>query len=130
MSELGTVAELANRVGGRVIGDGAVGIDTIAAIDDVGPGALTFATDERYLRTALASRAAAVLVAEALVDASATYAKPLLAVASPRIALATLLESLGPQRPRGRVPGSECRRRSIGSDRIGRVPRSARDGRG
>ena len=84
-----------------MVGDPAIRIARIAAIDDVDGTALTFATDERYLRTALESRAAAVLVAAALVDVSIVYAKSLVVVDSPRVALATLLRALEPPRPLG-----------------------------
>ncbi len=101
MTDLGTLAAIAERTGGRVIGDPDVRIGRIAAIDDVDPQTLTFATDERYLRGALASRAAAILVSDALVDASVTYDKPLIAVESPRLALAALLAAVEPPRPLG-----------------------------
>jgi UDP-3-O-[3-hydroxymyristoyl] glucosamine N-acyltransferase len=100
-NDLGTLAAIAERTGGRVIGDPDVRIGRVAAIDDVDPESLTFATDERYLRGALASRAAAILVTETLVDAGATYAKPLIAVASPRLALAALLTAVERPRPVG-----------------------------
>ncbi len=99
--DLGTLAAIAERTGGRVIGDGGVRIARIAAIDDVDATTLTFATDERYFEAALASRAAAVLADATLVDPAAAYAKPIVAVASPRLALATLLTLLEPPRPRG-----------------------------
>jgi len=94
---LGTLAELAARVGGRVVGDGSTVIDRISAIDEAGPGALTFATDDRYLAAALKSGASGVLLDEALVPADAS--KPLIAVPSARAALATLLALLRPPRP-------------------------------
>lgn len=84
-----------------MIGDAGVRIARVAAIDDVDATALTFATDERFLKAALESRAAAVLADAKLVDATQTYAKPIVAVASPRLALATLLAQLEPPRPRG-----------------------------
>ncbi len=99
--ELGTLGAIAERTGGRVIGDAGVRVARIAAIDDVDATALTFATDERFLRAALESRAAAVLADEKLIEAGATYAKPIVAVASPRLALAALLAQLEPPRPRG-----------------------------
>ena len=99
--DLGTLAAIAERTGGRVIGDAAVRIARIAAIDDVDATALTFATDERFLRAALESRAAAILADEKLVDPAVTYAKPIVAVASPRLALATLLRALEAPRPSG-----------------------------
>jgi UDP-3-O-[3-hydroxymyristoyl] glucosamine N-acyltransferase len=100
-ADLGTLAAIAERTGGRVIGDANVRIARIAAVDDVDASALTFATDERFLRTALASRAAAVLADEKLVDPRQSYAKPIVAVASPRLALAQLLAALEAPRPRG-----------------------------
>ncbi len=102
-AELGTLASIAERTGGRVIGDGGVHVVRIAATDDVDATAMTFATDERFFQAALASRAAAVLVAAHLVDPAASYAKPLVAVTSPREALATLLALLEPPRPPGDV---------------------------
>jgi UDP-3-O-[3-hydroxymyristoyl] glucosamine N-acyltransferase len=99
--DLGTLGAIAERTGGRVIGDAGVRIGRIAAIDDVDGTALTFATDERFLRAALASRAAAILADATLVDPARAYAKPIVAVASPRLALATLLAVLEPPRPRG-----------------------------
>ena len=99
--DLGTLGAIAERIGGRVIGDAGVRVGRIAAIDDVDATALTFATDERFLRAALESRAAAVLADEKLVDAGMAYAKPIVAVASPRLALAALLTQLEAPRPRG-----------------------------
>jgi len=94
VTDLGTLASIAERTGGRVVGDGTLRVTRVAAVDDVDATAITFATDERYLRAALASRAAAILVANALIDETATYAKPLVAVESPRLALAALLQSV------------------------------------
>ncbi|MFN2460603.1 MAG: UDP-3-O-(3-hydroxymyristoyl)glucosamine N-acyltransferase [Candidatus Velthaea sp.] len=94
-----TLGELAERTGGRVIGDAGVSIARICAIDEADAGALTFATDERYLRSALASKAAAVLTADALVGAGAAFEKPLIAVPSVRVALADLLAAVAPPRP-------------------------------
>ncbi len=101
-----TLGEYAARVGGTVRGDASVEIAGISAIEDVGAGALTFATDERYLRAALASRAAAVLTEAGLAETVAPAGgeaprKPLLLVPSARAALAALLAALEPPRPRG-----------------------------
>ncbi len=94
-----TLAEYAALVGGTVLGDGETPIERIAAIEDVDDRALTFATDERYLRNALDSKAAAVLTEPALAEAVGTARKPLLLVASARAALAAILASLEPARP-------------------------------
>jgi UDP-3-O-[3-hydroxymyristoyl] glucosamine N-acyltransferase len=95
-----TLAEYAARLEGATVrGDAGVAIERIAALDDVDEGALTFAVDERYLRQALDSRAAAVLTEPALADAAGEARKPLLLVPSARVALAALLASLEPPRP-------------------------------
>jgi UDP-3-O-[3-hydroxymyristoyl] glucosamine N-acyltransferase len=99
--ELGTLASIAERTGGRVIGDASIRVARVAAIDDADATTLTFATDERYLRIALASRAAAILVAGGVVDATVAYEKPLVAVESPRLALAALLRAIEVPRPTG-----------------------------
>ncbi len=98
---LGTLGELALRTGGRVVGDPSVTVERIAAIDDADATALTFAVDEKYFRTALGSRAGAVLADAALVAAGEVYAKPIVAVPSARVALAALLAALEPPRPQG-----------------------------
>ena len=100
MNPLGTLAELAARTGGRVVGDPATVVERIAAVEDADERTLTFAVDERYLRAAAASKAAAILADEALLE-DGTAAKPILAVPSARIALAALLAALEPPRPRG-----------------------------
>ncbi len=96
---LGTLGELAARIGGRVIGDPTVSVERLAAIDDIDERALTFATDERYLRQGLASKAAAILTGDALVGNESQFGKPLLVVPSVRLALADLLTLLEPPRP-------------------------------
>ena len=97
---LGTLQELAERVGGRVVGDGAIAIYRIAAVDESTDDALTFATDERYLASAMASRAAAVLV-DAAVPIGDGPAKPMIVVENARLALARLLRGLRPPKPAG-----------------------------
>jgi UDP-3-O-[3-hydroxymyristoyl] glucosamine N-acyltransferase len=97
---LGSLADLAARVGGTVVGDGATPIARIAAIDEAGDDALTFATDERYFRIALAGKAAAILVDAALVSGDAPN-KPLIVVPSARQALVVMLQALRTPRPRG-----------------------------
>jgi UDP-3-O-[3-hydroxymyristoyl] glucosamine N-acyltransferase len=97
---LGTVAQLAERVGGRAAGDHGVQIARIAAIEEAGPDALTFATTPAYVQAALRSQAAAVLVDEAL--APQESAKPLIVVENARVALMQLLRAF--DRPRKRGP--------------------------
>jgi len=96
---LGTLQELAARIGGRVVGDGSVQIAGLATVDDALPGALTFATNETYFTTALTGAAAAILVDAALAPEDA--AKPLIVVENVRLALARVLVMLAPEPPRG-----------------------------
>jgi UDP-3-O-[3-hydroxymyristoyl] glucosamine N-acyltransferase len=96
---LGTLDDLAARVGGRVVGDGSVPIARISSVEEAGPDALTFATTPAYLRVASEGRAAAVLVDASLVGPRST--KPLLVVENARRALAQLLEAFRPVRPHG-----------------------------
>jgi UDP-3-O-[3-hydroxymyristoyl] glucosamine N-acyltransferase len=97
---LGTLEELASRVGGRVVGDGSVRIARISTVEEAVGDALTFATSEAYLASALAGEAAAVLV-DAQLAKDARSAKPLLVVENARHALAQLLQSLRSPKPRG-----------------------------
>ncbi|MGA8099196.1 MAG: UDP-3-O-(3-hydroxymyristoyl)glucosamine N-acyltransferase [Candidatus Cybelea sp.] len=96
---LGTLDELAARVGGRVAGDGSVLIARVTTVEEATDDALTFATSHAYLASALASRAAAVLVDASFVQDA--IGKPLLVVENARRALVVLLEALRPPRPRG-----------------------------
>ncbi len=96
---LGTLEELAARIGGRVVGDGGVRIARVTTVEEAGPQALTFATNAAYLTSALASDAAAILVEAPLAGGAA--AKPLLVVENARHALAQLLRALQAPRPQG-----------------------------
>jgi UDP-3-O-[3-hydroxymyristoyl] glucosamine N-acyltransferase len=95
------LADIARRLGGTIVGDAATPIDEIAAVDDAGERSLTFATDDRYLRAALASRAAAVLTEPEVAASVAAPRKPLVLVPSARSALAALLAEREPPRPAG-----------------------------
>ncbi|HEY9085284.1 MAG TPA: UDP-3-O-(3-hydroxymyristoyl)glucosamine N-acyltransferase [Candidatus Tyrphobacter sp.] len=97
---LGSVGELAKRVGGRVVGDAGTLIARIASVDEAESDALTFAVDERYFAAALRSKAAAVLV-DAAVAGTQASPKPLIVVENARAKLAALLRELRPPRPRG-----------------------------
>jgi len=100
---LGTLGQLAERVGGRALGDPAFAIARIDAIDEAAADSLTFATTAAYFEAALKSRAGAVLVDESLLTRKEnSAAKHLIAVPNARLALATLLKAF--ERPRKRGP--------------------------
>jgi UDP-3-O-[3-hydroxymyristoyl] glucosamine N-acyltransferase len=100
-SELGSLGDIARRTDGLVIGDPNVRVASIAAVEDAESATLTFATDEHYLQAALESRAAAILAAASAVDWRTTYAKPIVVVRSPRLALASLLTAFETPRLKG-----------------------------
>jgi UDP-3-O-[3-hydroxymyristoyl] glucosamine N-acyltransferase len=60
-----TLADIAERLGCRLEGHGAIEIDRVAAIDDAGPGALTFFVNPKYAAELRATRASAVILGEA-----------------------------------------------------------------
>jgi len=94
-----TVGELAQRIGGELLGDGSVEVQGVSSIDDVTPGSITLADNERYFEQAEASAAAAIVVSFG-VDRSR---KPLIRVTKTTLALAKLLAIFHPAaRP---VPG-------------------------
>ena len=100
--DLGTLGEIAMRLGGRVVGDENLRVLGVAAIDEAGEGLLTFATDARYLRIALKSKAGAILTERSALDElGETARKPLIVVESARAALAALLRSYAAPRPSG-----------------------------
>jgi UDP-3-O-[3-hydroxymyristoyl] glucosamine N-acyltransferase len=86
-----TLADFQALVKGRVVGDESVPIERIAAVDDATRDALTFATDETYVKRALTSDAGAVLLDEKQAALVKTPSKPLLVVEAVRPALAALL---------------------------------------
>jgi len=57
-----TLAELAALTGGAVEGRGDLAVTGVAAVDDAGPGTITFVTDDRFLSRLASSRASAVLI--------------------------------------------------------------------
>ncbi len=88
---LGTLSELAQLAGGVAHGPPDLSISRIAAIEQAGDDALTFATSSAYLKAALDSHAAAVLVDQSLIHGEER--KPLIAVPDARVALMRLLRA-------------------------------------
>ena len=59
-----TLAELANRVGGRVEGDGSIRIERVMPLDEAGPSDISFFANRRYAADFVATHAGAVIVGE------------------------------------------------------------------
>ena len=106
-----SLSDLAARLGGRVRGEARLVVDGVAPLQTAGPKELSFLSNPKYLSLALATRAAAVMVAEG-VDLPG---RTLLVVRDPYLALASLLAIFHPvTRPAAGVSpdavlGKDCR---------------------
>ena len=58
-----TLAELATRLGCHLEGDGTIEVARVAALDDAGPGDVTFVTNPKYAGRLASTRASAVILA-------------------------------------------------------------------
>jgi UDP-3-O-[3-hydroxymyristoyl] glucosamine N-acyltransferase len=90
-----TAQAVADLVGGRLLGDGGVQIQTVGPLDRAGPDALSFAISSRYSAELDGSRAGAVLVPEALAT-TAAGPRTRIVVADPYGALVRVLQALYP----------------------------------
>jgi UDP-3-O-[3-hydroxymyristoyl] glucosamine N-acyltransferase len=82
-----TASQVAEKVGGEIIGDGSVVLNGFSTAENARPGDLVFAEKEAYFAAAEASAASAVLVSGSFTSASKTVIR----VANARIACARLL---------------------------------------
>jgi len=83
-----SLRELAEWVGGGVIGDGEVEISGVAALEEARTGEIAFIANPRYLSKLNETRASAVIVSKEV----AVTSKPLLTVANPYLAFAVMLK--------------------------------------
>jgi UDP-3-O-[3-hydroxymyristoyl] glucosamine N-acyltransferase len=81
-----TLGVLAEKLGGRVLGDQSTAIANVASITSAAPDSLVFVEDVKTLERALASRAAAIIAGE--FAANAAGSKPLLISSQPRLTFA------------------------------------------
>lgn len=88
-----TTVEVADIVGGRLEGDGAVELTGLAAVADAAPGLLTFAGDEKNLARLREAPAGAAIVPE---GAAIETAMVLIRVENVQIAVARLLGAMAP----------------------------------
>ncbi len=99
-----SLAELAAHVGGKVIGDGSVIVHKVAALDQAGPGEISFLTNPRYQKFLPQCRASAVIVglgvAAATVDATVGQGQlSFIECADPYVGFAKILQVLAPAQP-------------------------------
>jgi UDP-3-O-[3-hydroxymyristoyl] glucosamine N-acyltransferase len=81
-----TLGVLAEKLGGRVLGDNSIAIANVASITSAGADSLVFVEDLKNLERALASPAAAIIAGE--FAANAVASKPILISSQPRLTFA------------------------------------------
>ena len=87
------LAELAERVGARVSGDGDTVVSHVATLDNAGAGAITFLANPRYRAKLATTRATAVIV---MADDAPATALPKLVAANPYATFAKVAAILHP----------------------------------
>ncbi|HEX9454032.1 MAG TPA: UDP-3-O-(3-hydroxymyristoyl)glucosamine N-acyltransferase [Candidatus Binatia bacterium] len=92
-----TLNELADHVGGKVVGDGSVIISKVAALDQAEPGEISFLTNPRYQRFLPQCRASAVIVGKGVATpGSNSAAVNFLEAPDPYVAFAKILQIFSP----------------------------------
>jgi UDP-3-O-[3-hydroxymyristoyl] glucosamine N-acyltransferase len=94
-----TLAELAARVGGEVVGDGTLRLEGVAALENAGPVHVSFFSNRKYRKAFEASRAGAVVVEP---EQPAAPGRALLRVANAYLAFAKITTLFHP--PQEPVP--------------------------
>ena len=89
-----SLKEIAERVGGRVVGDAGVVVNRVASVESARAGDLVFVEQSGGLEAALKGEASAVVAGE---FAGAAIGKALVIVAEPRLALARAAGMLAPR---------------------------------
>ena len=95
-----TAGDIAQLVGGRVVGDAAAAVHAIAPLDRAGPTDLSFLAAAKYAALFTGTRAGVVLVAPDLADAPAAAPRARVIVEKPHEALLALLPRLYAAPPR------------------------------
>ncbi|HKA34911.1 MAG TPA: UDP-3-O-(3-hydroxymyristoyl)glucosamine N-acyltransferase [Candidatus Binatia bacterium] len=91
-----TLFELAEIVGGKVIGDGNAEIWKAASIEEAGPGDITFLANPRYATHLKSCEASAVIVGAGAATAAPPRGRGYLEVANPYLAFARVLALINP----------------------------------
>ena len=96
--------ELAQHVGGTLVGDGEVEISGVASIDEAQPGEITFIANPKYLRKLRETSAYAIIVTKEVQSTD----KSLICTADPHLAFVKILTlfSAKPYQPKGIDPNA------------------------
>lgn len=92
-----TLSELAQQVGGKVIGDGRIVIHKVASIEEACPGEITFLANSRYQPLLASSKASAVIVGPGIASAVGSEdRRAYLEASDPYVAFAKILRLFNP----------------------------------
>ena len=97
-SENRTATELAALVGGRVVGDGTIVVERVAAFESAGVGEISFVEDPKLLENLRGVRASCVIVPEGAGGVAGAKSIALIEAAQPKLAFALIAEVLHPPR--------------------------------
>ncbi|MFP4661358.1 MAG: UDP-3-O-(3-hydroxymyristoyl)glucosamine N-acyltransferase [Halanaerobiales bacterium] len=92
-----TVAELAEKVSGQIIGDSEKEITGVASVSESTAGKITFAENEKYIEQAVKSDAGAVIVPANLSEEIKQRQKTIISVKNPRLAYAIISTLFAPE---------------------------------
>lgn len=91
-----TLADLAEKTGGRIHGDGSVSIATVASLQDAKAGDISFLSNPQYKKHLLDTAASAVILSEEFLDLCPVNA---LVVRNPYLTYARVSAMLNPPKP-------------------------------
>jgi UDP-3-O-[3-hydroxymyristoyl] glucosamine N-acyltransferase len=112
-----TAQAVADLIGGRLLGDGAVMLHAVLPLERAGPDALSLAVSSHYTEALKTSQAGAVLIPEMLAHLPAGP-RTRIVVADPHVSIASVLEAMFPPTPL--APGIDSTARLGSGSRLGR----------
>jgi UDP-3-O-[3-hydroxymyristoyl] glucosamine N-acyltransferase len=91
-----SLSELAAHVQGNVVGDGSVVVHKVAAIDEAGPGEITFLSHPRYQKFLPQCKASAVIIGPGVAGSAHRGSHNFIEAANPYLAFAKILAIFSP----------------------------------
>src|SRR5687768_11777656 len=95
-----SLREIAERLGGEILGDPQIEVSRVGTLETAGPGAIAFLANDRYLKQLETTRATAVIVGPAARDATVIAR---IVTPNPYVYFARVSALFNP--PRGAEPG-------------------------
>jgi len=88
-----TIAEIAERIGGTLEGDGSKSVTQLLPLGQAGPDAISWIGSPEYMKKAATSKAAALIIPK---DSPPVEGRTVIRVADPDVAMIAVLEALAP----------------------------------